>query len=140
MTVQGTALTGDPTTGRRVSPWWIVRAVVLAATVLAVVCHLLEPAGASAYSTGVAIGTSATFVAVLFVLINGPQPRWATRWAWFWLILNPALVITAALFLIVSGPVSPTREPVPQSGRRLTGGWAFLIAVVVLSGFRARIA
>lgn len=63
----------------------------------------------------------------LILLIAGPQPRWATKWAWFWLLgVGPMSVV----FLLA--------EPVPvwQAGpayarpQRLTGGWAFLLSLV----------
>lgn len=100
------------------------------------VANRLDPGASSTYSTSVALASTATLVAVLFILINGPQPRWATRWAWFWLMLNPALLVMVPLFLIVSGPIRTTVEPTRPTGRRLTGGWAFLLGAVVLSGVK----
>jgi hypothetical protein len=73
----------------------------------------------------------ATFVVALtglLLLIGGPQPRRATRWAWFWLMsLAPPVGFLA--FLLLSGVLSP--RPRAGLGRRLTGGWAFLLSVVV---------
>lgn len=141
MTAQGMAgRTGDIRTRRRVSGWWIARAVVLAAIVVVAVCHWLDRGGSSSYSNGVAIGAMAVLVATLFLVVNAPRPRWATRWAWFWLVMSPALPVTAPVFLILSGPLHPTGTPTASSGRRLTGGWAFLIAVVVLGSVKLRFA
>jgi hypothetical protein len=63
---------------------------------------------------------------VTALLTTGPQPWWATRWAWFWLVFSPLALLTLPLFLLISGSppgVPQAREP----GRRLTGGWASLI-------------
>jgi hypothetical protein len=65
-------------------------------------------------------------VGTLMLLISGPEPRRATRWAWFWLITT---VIGPPLFLILAGPTSPLRSP-RETHRRLTGGWALLIALL----------
>lgn len=63
----------------------------------------------------------------LLLLIGGPQPRRATRWAWFWLMWA-APPVGFLGFLLLGGLLSP-RPSVP--GRRLTGGWAFLLAFFV---------
>ncbi len=68
-------------------------------------------------------GAFGTFV----VLVSGPQPWRATRWAWFWLMTT---VIGAPLFLVLAGPTPPLRSPREQH-RRLTGGRAFIIALVL---------
>lgn len=128
-------LAGGSTRGR-VNGWWLARVCVLLAIAVCAVVAWTVPDTSSAYIAVVPLWTLATFVGGLFVLINGPQPRWATRWAWFWLILNPAIVVTLPLFVISSGPLRPTTRPTAPSGRRLTGGWAFLFAVVVLGSVR----
>jgi hypothetical protein len=63
----------------------------------------------------------------LFVLVNGPEPWRATRWAWFWLLTPP---IGTMVFLVLSGPTPGLPRPRGR-GRRLTGGWAFLLALVI---------
>lgn len=66
----------------------------------------------------------------LVTLFTSPTPRRATRWAWFWLTCGTgglALAVYPLLGLPRAG------EPFRPTGRRLTGGWAFLIAVFVLS-------
>ena len=69
----------------------------------------------------------AEWVATLFLLVGGPVPERATRWAWFWLSSNPLGLLA---FLLLSGP-SPG-VPTPRPGaRRLTGGWAFLVGLVL---------
>lgn len=71
----------------------------------------------------------------VLVLLSGPRPWRATRWAWSWLVLLAGPVgIPAVLFL--AGPTPPL--PAPQPGaRRLTGGWAFLLALVIGSRLRS---
>jgi hypothetical protein len=71
----------------------------------------------------------AAAVGTLALLIAGPQPWRATRWAWFWLMTSP---VGTLLFFILAGPTPPLRPPrVP--GRRLTGGWGFLLSVLLTS-------
>lgn len=72
------------------------------------------------------LGGVALLCTVLLV-ITTPRPVRATRWAWFWLLgLVPPVGILA--FLLIGGPTGliPQRE----GGRTLTGGWAFLLAVL----------
>ena len=74
------------------------------------------------------------WLAVVFLLGNGPRPWRATRWAWFWLVVAAAPVGVPA-FLILSGPAPPL--PAPHIGaRRLTGGWAFLLVAVISSALK----
>jgi len=62
-----------------------------------------------------------------YVLVAGPEPWRATRWAWFWLSGFPFALI---LFLLLSGP-TPGLPAARNPGRRLTGGWAFLLSLVL---------
>lgn len=62
------------------------------------------------------------------VLGRGPEPRWATRWAWVWLSLTPVMVLVVPLYVLFGA------RPHPSGARRLTGGWAFLITLIVFSG------
>ena len=66
-------------------------------------------------------------VVSLFVLIAGPEPWRATRWAWFWVSGFP---FTLILFLVLSGPTPAIPAP-RDPARRLTGGWAFLLSLVL---------
>jgi len=68
-------------------------------------------------------------IGTLMVLVSGPQPWRATRWAWFWIIPT---VIGPPLFLILAGATPPLRSPREQH-RKLTGGWAFLVALLLQS-------
>jgi hypothetical protein len=73
-------------------------------------------------------------LATLLLLVHGPRPWRATRWAWFWLIaLTP---VGAAAYLLLAGPTALVRAPRDPS-KRLTGGWAFLIALFLGTGFRS---
>ncbi|MGY1854753.1 hypothetical protein [Modestobacter sp. SYSU DS0290] len=66
-------------------------------------------------------------VAVGLLLVGGPEPARATRWAWFWLAWNP---VGPLAFLVLSGPFPGL--PAPRPGRRrLTGGWAFLLSLLL---------
>jgi hypothetical protein len=80
-------------------------------------------------------GASLVFLlATLLLLVHGPQPWRATRWAWFWLIvLTP---IGAVAYLLLAGPTALVRAPRDPS-KRLTGGWAFLIGLFIGTGFRS---
>ena len=69
----------------------------------------------------------ATAAAGLGLIIRNPHPWRATRWAWFWLCWTP---VGAVAFLLLSGPTPPL--PRRRGTRRLTGGWAFLLAALVL--------
>ena len=70
-------------------------------------------------------------LATLGLLISGPQPWRATRWAWFW-ILGIAPPLGVLVYLVFAGPTALSRPPRAGSAR-LTGGWAFLLALVVSS-------
>jgi hypothetical protein len=71
----------------------------------------------------------------LALLINGPEPWRATRWAWFWFIANPVGVAGIIAFLLLSGPTPLIPSP-RVGGRRLHGGWAFIIATVAAGIWR----
>lgn len=66
-------------------------------------------------------------LAALALILWGPRPRYATRWAWFWLGMVPLNLAAFALF--EPALLGSRREPAPLP-RRLTGGYAFLIAAV----------
>lgn len=81
----------------------------------------------------VGVSAIALSLAVLYILVAGPRPWRATRWAWFWLLSTP---VGAVAFLILSGPTPPVPVPLPRDGsRRLTGGWALLLSLLVGSGW-----
>lgn len=63
----------------------------------------------------------------LLLLVAGPQPWRATRWAWFWLLQPP---VGTVAFLLLSGRLPWGRRTAPD-GARLTGGWAFLLSLVI---------
>jgi len=70
----------------------------------------------------------------LWLLISGPEPWRATRWGWAWatLLTGP---VGALAFAVLSGPTPPF--PTPKAGaRRLTGGWAFILMMLLASTLR----
>lgn len=76
-----------------------------------------------------AVMVALSLVTVL-VLVTAREHWRATAWAWFWLILLlPPL--GALVYLLAGGPTG-VRRPGPASGK-LTGGWAFLLAVAASS-------
>ena len=70
----------------------------------------------------------AAAAAGLGLIIRNPHPWRATRWAWFWLCWTP---VGGLAFLLLSGPTPLLPRP-RGTGRRLTGGWAFLLGALVL--------
>ncbi|WP_183097993.1 hypothetical protein [Nocardioides pelophilus] len=78
-----------------------------------------------------ALGGPLLVLATLGLLIVGPQPWRATRWAWFW-IQGIAAPLGMLAYLVLGGPTGLSRPPQPGT-RRLTGGWAFLLTFVVSS-------
>jgi hypothetical protein len=67
------------------------------------------------------------FVAGIALLMAGPQPWRATRWAWFWLLAPP---VGNVVYLVLSGPTPGVPRP-RNPHRRLTGGWAFLLSLAL---------
>jgi len=68
------------------------------------------------------------YLGVLVLLVGGPKPWRATRWAWFWL-LGSVPFVGALAFLLLGGSTSVLPPARPE--RRLTGGWAFLLTMVI---------
>lgn len=68
-------------------------------------------------------------LAVLLLLIAGPQPRLATKWAWFW--LGIAVTPLWLAFVVLEPLPIWADRPQPAARRRLTGGWAFLLSLVL---------
>jgi hypothetical protein len=68
------------------------------------------------------------YLGALGLLIAGPKPWRATRWAWLWL-LGSVPIVGALAFLLLGGSTSVLPPARPE--RRLTGGWAFLLAMVI---------
>ena len=73
-------------------------------------------------STLIALPIAIGSLAIVGLLVSGREPRFATRWAWFWLLcMGPLTPIMSILFLLQGMTARP------EDRRRLTGGWAFLI-------------
>lgn len=68
-------------------------------------------------------------VPVTLLLVGSTEPWRATRWGWAWLVLLTP--IGMPLFLLFGGLTGLWR-PRPGS-HRLTGGWAFLLALLVFT-------
>ncbi len=66
-------------------------------------------------------------LATLWLLVNGPQPQRATRWAWFWVLGTP---VGALAFLLLSGPTPGLPAPDP-SARRMTGGTGLVVGLLL---------
>lgn len=71
------------------------------------------------------------WVAAVTLVVTGPVPWRATRWAWFWVVTTGVGVLA---FLLLSGPTPGV--PRPRSRRVLTGGWAFVLSLVVGAALR----
>lgn len=63
----------------------------------------------------------------LALLVSGPEPYRANRWAWFWLSYVPGGPLA---FLALSGPTRGLRTP-PSDEPRLTGGRGFLLSLLL---------
>lgn len=82
----------------------------------------------------VAVTGLAAWLSTVMLAAGGPEPWRATRAAWLWLVLLGGWGGVTA-FLVLGGPLGTGR---PREGsRRLTGGWAFLLALVIAGGSRA---
>jgi hypothetical protein len=79
------------------------------------------------YTDWAALFVLLTFVLTLVLLVAGPAPTIATRWAWFW--LGTAVPLSWAVFLLAEPWFS--RDRGRAGTRRLTGGWAFLLGLVI---------
>lgn len=73
----------------------------------------------------------AGLILTLGLIVNGPEPWRATRWAWAWAVLFTG-PIGALAFAVLSGPTSVVGAP-RDGARRLRGGWAFLLMLILSS-------
>jgi hypothetical protein len=100
--------------------------------------HLIrqqEPSGVSGTVLGwgvpawMGLATLALWMAGVMLLMLHAKPWWrATRWAWFWLMMIMPLGTLA--FLVLAGPTPFV--PAPRNpARRLTGGWALLLTLLL---------
>jgi hypothetical protein len=83
---------------------------------------------------GVVLLALATWLGILLLLVGGPEPWRATRWAWAWFVLF-AGPLGCVAYLLLGGPLGVARPRNPD--RRLTGGWAFLLAMFLFGGANA---
>lgn len=78
------------------------------------------------------------WLATFAVLIGGPQPRFATRWGWFWAIAMPLNFVGLPLFLLMGQPWGQALEfGLTKERRRVNGFISFLLVGVLgsLLGF-----
>jgi len=73
----------------------------------------------------------ALWFGTFLILGFGPEPWRATRWAWGWFLLFAA-PFGAMAYVLLGGPLGAPRPRDPL--RRLTGGWAFLLAAALFGG------
>ena len=65
----------------------------------------------------------------LWLIVNGPEPWRATRWAWAWALFFTGPV-GAGAFAVLAGPTPGLPGP-KDANRRLSGGWAFLLLLLL---------
>lgn len=73
------------------------------------------------------VGAVVLFLGAFAVLVAGPAPWRATRWAWFW-VIGGVPIVGALAFLLLGGSTSVLRPRHPE--RRLNGGLAFALVMV----------
>ena len=69
-----------------------------------------------------------TWLGTLLMALSGPEPWRATRWAWGWFILFSGPLGSVG-YLLLGGPLGVGRPS--NLTRRLTGGWALLLALAL---------
>ena len=79
-------------------------------------------------SSGVSPAALAVLGALL-LLLSGPAPVLATRWAWLWLMVF--LPVALAVFVVLESPPLWRPDRPVRRRRQLTGGVAFLCGAVV---------
>jgi len=95
--------------------------------------ELAEPAGMTFTMLGwdvpgwTGLAMTLVWVGTVLRLVFEERLRRATRWAWFWFVLLTPPVGPLA-FLLLGGPTSGDG---PAPATRLTGGWAFLLALAL---------
>ncbi len=69
----------------------------------------------------------AVWLSTLMLIVGGPRPWRANRWAWFWFFVFAAPLGTIG-YLLFGGPsgLAPPRVGAP----RMRGGWAFVLALL----------
>ncbi len=105
--------------------------------------HIEDRASTTWFHYGWKVPAWVTLVGVLVglltlaLLVTGPQPVRATRWAWFWAIASPVSFVTIPLFLLFGVPrTGDVEQPYTRLGR-LTGGWSFILFCVLVPSLLA---
>lgn len=78
--------------------------------------------------------TAFVWLATFLLVVAGPPPWRANRWAWFWGLALAAPVGIPA-YLLLGGPTGLARPVV--GGSRVRGGWGFVLALVAGAAFGA---
>lgn len=83
--------------------------------------------------------TAIAGLGALALLLVGPRTRLATRWAWFWLVVVVASPVVPLAFVLLEPVPLWVRRTLGPAGRRLTGGWALLLAFLLGPAVRAAV-
>ncbi len=78
-------------------------------------------------------GALLVWALAVLLLVMGPEPSRATRWAWFWLLVSTFAPLTTLLFLVLGEPSQrPSGGP---AGRRRFGGVRAFALMLLVGGF-----
>ena len=73
------------------------------------------------------------FALTIGLLLTSPEPRLATRWAWFWALVSPLGIVALPVYLLFGIPrTGAVERPYTRAGR-LTGGWSFILFCILLA-------
>ena len=76
------------------------------------------------------------WVLTLTLVVAGPTPWRATRWAWFWFVFSPLGLLAVPAFLALGGRLPWGRTEAPA--RRVTGGWSLIVVGVLTAAVNSQ--